>query len=97
MKIDGKTIPAPQNIKRREAFLLAHADRLPKKYVQAQLLKIAIIRSQKKLRWETPKKSQTVEEREARIKETEKTFTPIPKKQGFIDRIKGAFKSQRGN
>lgn len=95
MKIEGKTIPAPQNIKRREAYLLTHADTLPKKYLQAQLLKIAMIRAEKSLRWETPMRMQTAEERQERIKETAKNF--IPKKQGFISRVKGMFKSQRGN
>ena len=97
MKIEGKKIPAPQNIKRREAYLLTHADKLPKTYVQAQLLKIAMIRTQKKLRWETPRKMETQEERLARINQTAKTFTPVPKKQTFFSRVKGMFKSQRGN
>ena len=95
MKIEGKTIPAPQNIKRREAYLLNNSDKLPKTYVQAQLLKIALIRSEKKLRWQTPDtRLQTVAER---MKETAKTFTPVPKKQGLFSRVKGMFKAQRGN
>ena len=99
MKIEGKknvpTIPAPQNIKRRETFLLQHADKLPKTYVQAQLLRIAIERSHKRLRWEsyqTPKAPL-----EERLKETAKMFTPVPKKQRLFSRVKGMFKSQRGN
>lgn len=101
MKLDGKTIPAPQNIKRREAFLLNNADKLPSKYVQAQLLKIAMVRSEKRLRWDMPNNMVlpdiTNAHREERMKETAKAFTPVPKKQGFISRVKGMFKSQRGN
>ena len=95
MKIDGKTIPAPQNIKRRESFLLDHKDKLPRTYVQAQLLKIAMIRSEKRLRWEV--KDTRLATQDERMKETAKTFTPILKKQGFISRVKGMFKAQRGN
>lgn len=95
MKIEGKTIPAPQNIKRREAFLLNNADKLPTRYVQAQLLKIAMERSEKRLRWSTP--DNRLKTQDGRMKETAKIFTPIPKKQGFISRVKGMFKSQRGN
>lgn len=84
---DNPTIPAPQNIKRREAYLLQHADKLPKTYVQAQLLKIAMVRTEKKLRWQTPVKMQMMEEREARIKETAKMFTPVPKKTGLLARM----------
>lgn len=94
MKVDGKTIPAPQNIKRREAYLLTHADKLPTKYVQAQLLKIAMERSEKRLRWSTP--DNRLKTQDERMKETAKSFTPIPKKQGFFSRVKGMFKSQRG-
>jgi hypothetical protein len=95
MKLDGKTIPAPQNIKRREAYLITNADKLPKTYVQAQLLKIAMTRTEKKLRWQVPDtRLKTMQER---MTETAKTFTPVPKKQGFIDRVKGMFKAQRGN
>jgi len=95
MKIEGKTIPAPQNIKRREAYLLNNSDKLPKTYVQAQLLKIAITRSEKKLKWATPDtRLKTMDER---MKETAKTFTPVPKKQGLFSRLKGIFNSQRGN
>lgn len=89
------TIPAPQNIKRREAYLLTHAEKLPKTYVQAQLLKIAFIRSQKKLRWETP--DNRLKTQDERIKETAKQFVPISKKQGIISRIRNIFKSQRGS
>ena len=95
MKIEGKTIPAPQNIKRREAYLLQHADKLPKTYVQAQLLKIAMIRSEKRLRWQTPVKMQTMEEREARMKETAKTFEVVKPKPSFFKRVTNIFKSQR--
>lgn len=97
MKIEGNAIPAPQNIKRREAYLLQHADKLPKTYVQAQLLKIAMVRAEKKLRWEMPHKMESAEQRMERIKETAKTFIPVPKKQGLMSRVKGMFKSQRGN
>lgn len=97
MKIDGKTIPAPQNIKRREAYLLQHADKLPKTYVQAQLLKIANARAEKKLRWEMPHIAESQESREKRMEETTKMFTPVPKKVGFFSRVKGMFKAQRGN
>ena len=91
-----ETIPAPQNIKRREAYLLAHADKLPKAYVQAQLLKIAKIRAEKKLRWQTPDNRLATQAQ--RMKEfAEKHTTPVPKKQGFISRIKNIFRSQRGN
>lgn len=93
MKVEGKTIPAPQNIKRREAYLLTHADKLPKTYVQAQLLKIAMIRAEKNLRWNQPLNQVKLEERK---QETAKLFTPIPKKQGFVSRVKGMFKAQRG-
>lgn len=88
MKVEGKTIPAPQNIKRREAFLLAHADKMPTKYVQAQLLRIAKIRVQKKLRWETPSLQSLT--RTDRMEGTKKTFTPV--KEGILSRIKKAFK-----
>ena len=94
MKIEGKTIPAPQNIKRREAFLLEHESKMPKEYVHAQLLRIAMERAEKRLKWYQPI-VQT--KREERMKETAKMFTPIPKKQGFMSRVKGMFKSQRGN
>ena len=95
MKIEGKTIPAPQNIKRREAYLLTNADKLPKTYVQAQLLRIAKTRIEKRLRWETPdNRLKTMDER---LKETAKTFTPVLKKQTFFSRVKSMFKSQRGN
>ena len=94
MKIEGKTIPAPQNIKRREAFLLEHEAKMPKAYVHAQLLRIAMERAEKRLKWNQPIVQQ---KREERMKETAKMFTPIPKKQGFMSRVKGMFKSQRGN
>ena len=94
MKIENKTIPAPQNIKRREAFLLEHETKMPKEYVHAQLLRIAMERASKRLNWNQPI---VQAKREERIKETAKMFTPIPKKQGFMSRVKGMFKSQRGN
>lgn len=94
MKIEGKTIPAPQNIKRREAYLLQHADKLPKSYVQAQLLKIAKIRSEKRLRWETPVRLQTAEERQKRIEETAKQFTVVQKKPTLFSRLKSIFKKR---
>ena len=96
MKINGSTIPAPQNIKRREAYLLTHADKLPKTYVQAQLLKIAMVRSEKKLRWNTP--DTRLQTRDERMKETAKTFEVVkPRPKTFFSRVKGMFKSQRGN
>ena len=86
MKIDGKTIPSPQNIKRRETYLLQHADKLPKSYVQAQLLKIAITRAEKKLRWEQPLlRLATLEER---TKETAKKFVPVETPKGFMNRTR---------
>ena len=94
MKIEGKTIPAPQNIKRREAFLLEHEAKMPKEYVHAQLLRIAMERASKRLNWNQPIVQQ---KRKERMKETAKMFTPIPKKEGFMSRVKGMFKSQRGN
>lgn len=95
MKIEGKTIPATQNIKRREAYLLQHADKLPKTYVQAQLLKIAITRSEKKLRWNLP--DTRLKTKDERMKQTAQAFTPVPKKQTFFSKVKGMFKAQRGN
>jgi hypothetical protein len=89
------TIPAPQNIKRREAYLLNNSDKLPKTYVQSQLLKIAMIRAEKKLRWTLP--DTRLKTQDERMKQTAKTFTPVPKKQGFFSRVKGMFKAQRGN
>lgn len=94
MKVDGKTIPAPQNIKRREAFLLNNVEKLPTKYVQAQLLKIAMVRSEKKLRWETPNRLNTQAQRR---EETAKTFEVVKPKKTFLSRVKDMFKSQRGN
>ena len=90
-----ETIPAPQNIKRREAYLLAHADKLPKAYVQAQLLKIAKIRAEKKLRWQTP--DNRLATQAERMKETSKIFKPIPIKRTLFSRLKDRFKAQRGN
>ena len=97
MKIEGKTIPAPQNIKRREKFLLDNADKLPKTYVQAQLLKIAMLRSEKKLRWATGhEKLKTMDERIGKPSSEFKVESkPTPKT--FFSRVKGMFKSQRGN
>ena len=97
MKIEGKTIPAPQNIKRREAYLLTNADKLPKTYVQAQLLKIAMTRSEKKLRWKTP--DTRLQTQTERMKETAKTFEVVtkPTPKTFFSRVKGLFKAQRGN
>ena len=63
-------------------------------YVHAQLLQIAMERAEKRLKWNQPI-VQT--KREERMKETAKMFTPIPKKEGFMSRVKGMFKSQRGN
>lgn len=95
MKVEGKTIPAPQNIKRRESYLITHADKLPKTYVQAQLLKIAMIRTTKKLRWQVPDtRLKTMDERK---KETAQTFEVVHKKPTFFSRVKNMFKSQRGN
>ena len=95
MKIDGSTIPSPQNIKRREAYLLTHADKLPKTYVQAQLLKIAMIRSQKRLRWQTP--DTRLKNMDERKKDTAKIFEPVPVKRTLFSRIRNIFKAQRGS
>lgn len=101
MKIEGKTIPAPQNIKRRETFLLQHKDSLPKTYLQAQLLKIAMTRAEKKLRWEQPLARLATQEQ--RQKETAKIFTPVETPKIFMNRtrdwIDRKFKkgSQRGS
>ena len=100
MKIEGKTIPAVQHIKRREAYLLTNSDKLPKTYVQAQLLRIAKIRTEKRLRWETPGRMLTQQEREERMKNQSSDFkveSIKPKKHGLISRVKGMFKAQRGN
>ena len=88
------TIPAPQNIKRREAFLLEHESKMPKEYVHAQLLRIAMERAAKRLNWSQPI---VQAKRQERLQETAKMFTPVPKKQGFFSRVKGMFKAQRGN
>ena len=96
MKIEGKTIPAPQNIKRREAYLLQNADKLPKTSGQAQLLKIAMIRTQKKLRWETPQIAKApIAERINKPSSDFKIESRMPK-QTFFGRVKGMFKAQRG-
>lgn len=88
------TIPAPQNIKRREAFLLTHKDYYPKGRLAQELMRIAMTRAEKKLRWEQPLARMATQEE--RMKETSKMFTPV-KKQGFIKRVASMFKSQRGN
>ena len=97
MKIDG-TIPAPQNMRRRESYLLTHKDTLPKTYVQAELLKIAMRRTENRIRfWDKD------DERKQKIKEMAKKFTPVPQKKTFKDRVRDWFKpkinraSQRGN
>lgn len=46
------TIPAPQNIKRREKFLLEHQDYYSKNRFQGELLKVAMTRTEKSLDWE---------------------------------------------
>ena len=83
------TIPAPQNIKRREAYLLINRDTLPKSYVQAQLLKIARIRCDKKLRWAPP--DTRLKTQDERMEETKQTFEPV-KKEGIVSRLKNIFK-----
>ena len=95
MKIEGKTIPAPQNIKRREAFLLEHEAKMPKEYVHAQLLRIAMERASKRLNWTQPIIMNKLEERK---KQTAHTFEAVHQKpKTFFQRVKGMFKSQRGN
>jgi hypothetical protein len=84
------TIPAPQNIKRREAYLLKNADTLPKIYVQAQLLKIAKERAEKKLRWDVP--DTRLKTQDERMEETKKTFEPIKPKKSFIERLRERLK-----
>lgn len=100
MKIEGKTIPAPQNIKRREAYLLTNADKLPTTYVQAQLLRIAMIRTEKKLRWDSPINIVLPDiakaHQEERKKKTAAAFANMPQKQTFVSRVKGMFRPQRG-
>lgn len=93
------TIPAPQNIKRRERFLVEHADYyLPARF-EYELLRIANIRASKKLRWETPL---NYSKRDERIKETSKMFEHVPKKVSMFKRTLDWFKpkvnraSQRG-
>lgn len=88
------TIPSIKNIKRREAFLLAHPDYYSPERFEHELLRIANIRVEKKLRWEQPLMQVKHEDR---MKETAKQFTVIPKKQGFIKHVANMFKSQRGN
>lgn len=93
------TIPATQNIKRRETFLLTHKDTLPKEYVHAELLKIAMTRAEKNLRWEQPSNmallDQTIVHLEERKKETAKSFEIITKKQNLFRKAINVFKSQR--
>ncbi len=93
MKINGKTIPAPQNLKRREAFLLNNAKDLNANYLRAQLLTIALTRLDKGLKWDNPVSTTQPIDNKA------PEFQPLPvvKKQGFISKVKGMFKSQRGN
>ena len=81
------TIPAPQNIRRREAFLLAHPDYYPETKLKAELLKIYLTRIQKGLRWSRSKN--TVLEK---INEQKSEFVPIPKKQNMLDKIMSIFK-----
>lgn len=89
------TIPSPKNLKRREAFLLTHKDYYPESKREAELLKIAHTRAEKKLRWEMPEVR--LETQQERMKETAKTFTPVAKKQGLFARVRNIFKSQRGS
>ena len=93
------TVPAPQNIKRRETFLLAHPDYYSPKRFEYELLMIAKIRSEKKLRWEQP--LMRMSPQEDRRQETAKTFEVV-KPNAFkrtLDWIKPKFTraSQRGN
>ena len=100
MKKNVPTIPAPQNIKRREAYLITNSDKLPKTYVQAQLLRIAMIRTEKELRWSMP--DNRLKTQDERLKETAKQFVPVESPKGFMNRtrdwIDRKFKkgSQRG-
>ena len=95
MKIEGRTIPSIQNIKKREAFLLEYRDKLPQGYLHDELLRIAKIRMEKKLRWEV--KDTRLATQEERMKETAKTFEVVKPKETFISKVKGMFKAQRGN
>ena len=86
------TIPAPQNIKRREAFLLTHRDYYPERRLRQELMRIAMTRAEKTLRWEMPEvKLATQAER---MKETAKTFTPV--KPNLFKRVINIFKPSRG-
>ena len=89
------TIPAPQNIKRREAFLITHKDKLPSSYYHAELLRIAHIRAEKKLRWAVPDtRLKTMEERKS---QTNQLFEVVKPKQTLFSKVKNMFKAQRGN
>lgn len=88
------TIPSIQNIKRRETFLFEYTDYYSPKRFEYELLRIAKIRAEKKLRWEQPLFHMKQEER---MKETAKTFEIVPKKQGFFKKAMNVFKAQRGS
>lgn len=77
------TIPAPQNIKRREAFMFAYPDYYKEIKLRAELLKIAFIRAEKNLRWGKPISTLSTDQE---VKE----FVPI-KKLTLIDRVKNIF------
>ena len=87
------TIPAIQNIKRRETFLLEHTDYYSPKRFEYELLRIAKIRSEKKLRWEQP--LMRLATQQERMKETAKTFEVVKPKPSFFKRVTNIFKSQR--
>lgn len=75
------TIPAPQNIKRRESFLLAHPDYYGPVKTRAELLKIAYVRAKKNLRWDVAQIARPI------VKEMEVLSRVQPTKVGFIDRF----------
>lgn len=79
------TIPSMKNLKQREAFLFAHPDYYSESRLKAELLKIAIIRKTKNLRWPRPQMSMPQEQG------TETKFTMIPKKTSLIDKVKNLF------
>lgn len=48
------TIPSPRNIKKREAFLLAHPDYYGEDRLKLELSRIIATRVEKKLQWARP-------------------------------------------
>lgn len=86
------TIPSPQNIKRREAFMFAHPDYYKEIKLRAELLKIAFIRAEKNLRWNKPINPLRT------IQQETKEFVLLPiQKLTLMDKLINVFNSQRGN